>query len=149
MQVYMSAATVLGSTGVRAGVRHCGHDPIVGGKSSAKLGYKVKCPELGTCVGTEYQHYAHRTHSHSLIWSGSAVMFAHSQSSQEVKILMVLEHVEQNQHLSCNYLINLYTRWVVPMHKCPMSESWVWRFDIFMKCLLLFFEVLICTCDAS
>lgn len=63
MQVYMSAATVLGSTGVRAGVRHCGHDPIVGGKSSAKLGYKVKCPELGTCVGTEYQHYAHRTHS--------------------------------------------------------------------------------------
>lgn len=68
MQVYMSAATVLGSTGVRAGVRHCGHDPIVGGKSSAKLGYKVKCPELGTCVGTEYQHYAHRTHSHSLIW---------------------------------------------------------------------------------
>lgn len=107
MQGYTSAATVLGSTGVQAGVRHCGHDPIVGGKSSAKLGYKVKCPELGTCVGTEYQHYAHRTHSHSLIWSGSAVMFTHSQSSQEVKILMEMEHVE---HLSCDYLINLYTR---------------------------------------
>lgn len=40
MHSYMSAAAVSDSAEVRAGVRRCGHDPIVGGKSGAKLGNK-------------------------------------------------------------------------------------------------------------
>lgn len=40
VHLHMSAAAVSGSAGVRAGVRRRGHDPIVGGKSGAKLGNK-------------------------------------------------------------------------------------------------------------
>lgn len=71
-----SAASVSGNSEVWPGVRHYGHDPIVGGKSGAKLGNKWnslsshKCSDRDASLFSSHNH--HRTHW--LNWPVSDVM---------------------------------------------------------------------------